>query len=52
MMNQARPFEISNVGISSLTLLKDVSCQKKGPMVRPCIPFGANIDWITIGKDN
>jgi hypothetical protein len=28
MMSQARPFEIPNVAISSLSILKDVSCQK------------------------
>jgi hypothetical protein len=29
MMNQVRPFKIPNAAISSLSHLKDVSCQKK-----------------------
>ncbi len=32
-MNQVRPFKIPSVAVFSLSFFKDISCQKKGPMV-------------------
>jgi hypothetical protein len=52
MMKWTRPFQIPSVVVFPFNLLEDISGQKKGPMVGPCVPFVATFDQITIDKDN